>query len=865
MPSFGTLHFGLKDTQVWSGVYDFGETQFDYEWVDSTQLKVRAYRNLVLSGAIVDPSAGTGRHFWWFDNSDPVPGNWYLRRDSVSGAANWASEVSTSVAAALPHIDSSYTGYIMLDNEHLTSGKYWQNAMQTQQPGDYGDFDKAAAHTAVMIPAFQTVLAQLQSDFPLATLYFYQVIHASGGNKTLRYLEKVPPESVFHGTGADDDYNPLIVDQGVMDGHSYQLSETISDLGTPEGKREYHRANLTRLKAHADANSVPLIASFWIHSASHLYGVWDHEAMQIFFEVLVELGIPDAVVLGDTDLFASSAALAGLDPGAAWREWVVEPAIDAGFLDPPGSTPPGDLTVSDVLPASGQQGATDLTLKISGSGFAETDVVTFSGTGITVKSSLLVGSHLEVVVDVDPGATLGARNVTVTSVLLGVGTLTGGFTVYETSRPAITVTRVDPDRMERGDEGVIAIVGTQFYDGVTVDMDDIVISNIDVETSKLLLVTVQVDDEAVLGARSVTVAGDADIPPQLEDGFAVVLESEGFKCEIRSAVGHDLTIVVRDESTWGEWLATSNDLLELEFASEQISNTIGNSDGRHWIFDTQKRAPEPGNHGRHDPGGSVVGEMQFGGAWPFLMRHALGEPSSGAGPGSTTQHVMVGSLALPIGFSLEKRIRFGSDTTYLRYLGCKVDKFFGRFSVGEIPRVRAAIIAGSETVPGVSAEIPTQQTQIRSPRVSATSIQMNIGAGLVPVGHIESIEFLIDNNLNGNKYDIFSGASRTGLPVGRRTVTGSMTAMFTPAGWQMYQRFRENGTVALKVEATDGDYLFLLEIPNARLRGTPAPQVVGGGPISVDFQWFGAYDATVGSDIRVTINSDDPSLSTISP
>lgn len=335
------------------------------------------------------------------------------------------------------------------------------------------------------------------------------------------------------------------------------------------------------------------------------------------------------------------------------------------------------------------------------------------------------------------------------------------------------------------------------------------------------------------------------------------------------ATGHSNRhiLVVRDEAVWGVWLDSGNDLLELEYARDGVANRIDAVDGRHWVFDGQNRAPDAGLHGLADPGGQVTGEMQFSGAWPFLLRHALGEPTTSAGPGTTTKHVLIGRTALPVGFSLEKRMTLTDGTErFLRYLGCKIGELSIRFAIGEIPQCRATIVAGQETTPGASAELATMQSQIRSPHVHQTSITMDFGAGPQTVGVVEVLECLINNRLERGKYDVFNGASRSGIPVGPRTVSGTMRVHMSDDGWTLYSNWRSNAVFAVRLAAADpegGDYLFQLKLPRLRLRGTPAPQVAGRGPVSLEFGWHAEYDATTLSDIEITLHSDDPSLSTM--
>lgn len=105
-------------------------------------------------------------------------------------------------------------------------------------------------------------------------------------------------------------------------------------------------------------------------------------------------------------------------------------------------------TLTGISPASGVQGATGLTLDITGTNFAPGATVTFTGTGVTVTSAGISADQttITVTVNIDPGATLGPRDVIVNTngVTLGAdGKVT--FTVNPASTgPNVTVSLVTP-------------------------------------------------------------------------------------------------------------------------------------------------------------------------------------------------------------------------------------------------------------------------------------------------------------------------------------------------------------------------------------------------------------------------------------
>lgn len=102
------------------------------------------------------------------------------------------------------------------------------------------------------------------------------------------------------------------------------------------------------------------------------------------------------------------------------------PTAGSGGGTPP--TPGAAPTVSSVSPSSGTAGTT-LTVTISGTNFTDAATVSFSGTGITVNSTTFGSStSLTVSITIDSTATLGSRDVTVTT-SSGSGTGSGVFSV----------------------------------------------------------------------------------------------------------------------------------------------------------------------------------------------------------------------------------------------------------------------------------------------------------------------------------------------------------------------------------------------------------------------------------------------------
>jgi hypothetical protein len=164
---------------------------------------------------------------------------------------------------------------------------------------------------------------------------------------------------------------------------------------------------------------------------------------------------------------------------------------------------------SSLEPNNGGQGAVSRTLLLTGTaGIYPGQSVTFSGTGITTKSTTYQGdSVLKVVVDIASDATLGARDVTVanTGDPSNTTTFAGKFTV--TAAP--TITTVAPATVGQG--GVVdgTITGTLFQEGATVSVSGTgvtaAVKDDPAVTATSIPVTFTVGESAATGPRDVTV------------------------------------------------------------------------------------------------------------------------------------------------------------------------------------------------------------------------------------------------------------------------------------------------------------------------------------------------------------------------
>jgi hypothetical protein len=167
-------------------------------------------------------------------------------------------------------------------------------------------------------------------------------------------------------------------------------------------------------------------------------------------------------------------------------------------------------TVTSTSPASRGQGATNQTIKLTGTGFVngETLAASFSGTGITVNSTSFVSAtEVTASVTIEAGAATGKRSVSVTNGDAGVGTSGEVFTV----NAGPTVTSVTPSSGDAGGAQNVIVKGSNFGAGATASFGTgVTVNSTTVTNSSELSVKITIEAGATPGTRTVTVTNPTD-------------------------------------------------------------------------------------------------------------------------------------------------------------------------------------------------------------------------------------------------------------------------------------------------------------------------------------------------------------------
>jgi hypothetical protein len=212
-------------------------------------------------------------------------------------------------------------------------------------------------------------------------------------------------------------------------------------------------------------------------------------------QMTATLAIGRSVALGARDLTVTNAA-----PGGG-------PATLPGAFSVQNPVP----TLASIAPATATIDQT-LDIVLTGTDFFTGATTADFGAGITVNSTTIdtTGTHLTANVKIAAAAVVGTRSVTVTNGVPGGGsaTLAGALTV---GNPVPTISSVSPNVGGKGQTMSVAIVGTNFIQGVTsADFGlGIVVSSVTVNSPTTLTASIAIDPNTIAAARSVSVINAA--------------------------------------------------------------------------------------------------------------------------------------------------------------------------------------------------------------------------------------------------------------------------------------------------------------------------------------------------------------------
>jgi hypothetical protein len=337
-------------------------------------------------------------------------------------------------------------------------------------------------------------------------------------------------------------------------------------------------------------------------------------------------------------------------------------------------------------------------------------------------------------------------------------------------------------------------------------------------------------------------------------------------CRPNRATGSRTQLSVQEETCWGTLGENSDPVaaqnpIGFDFETESLSNQINSIDSALQREDRMRSAPQLGNQ---RPGGTISGELQPNGAWPLIMKHALGGSvtTNGSGP---YVHEMEGDVTLPEGLSIQKKFSYPSGAVkYFHYLGSRVQQVEITAANEGIIKAAAEILAKSETTPIIPFDTLPAYPASNEPFNSfhgAIMLDSNADGTRTPISTLSRLVLRVNNSIDGDQFALDGSPYRADLPEDQRIVSGEVDAFFTQDNFALYERTIANDTVSMEFTISRGALSWQFTLPALKLR-LQTPQAGGRGPLTLTSTFEGFRDPVLGTDIMLAITNNDPSIST---
>jgi hypothetical protein len=208
--------------------------------------------------------------------------------------------------------------------------------------------------------------------------------------------------------------------------------------------------------------------------------------------------------------------------------------------------PPAGPTITSISPNSGTQGVS-VPVTLTGTNFVSGAAVNVSGSGVTVSNvSVVSTTQLTATFTIASNATLGARNVTVTTSAGTSGAVT--FTVNVLTA-APTLSSISPSSGTQGATVPVTLTGTDFVSGAAVNVSGsgVTVSNVSAVSTTQLTATFTIASNASAGTVNVTVTTPAgtsgSVPFGINAPAPPVIASLGPTSVIAGGTSFTLTVI----------------------------------------------------------------------------------------------------------------------------------------------------------------------------------------------------------------------------------------------------------------------------------------------------------------------------------
>ena len=230
--------------------------------------------------------------------------------------------------------------------------------------------------------------------------------------------------------------------------------------------------------------------------------------------------------------------------------------------------------------------------------------------------------------------------------------------------------------------------------------------------------------------------------------------------------GANVKLVIDTETTY-KTNPGSPDGMILPFVSESIQQKKGTISSKTIRADRNPQRPGSGNKA---VGGDIGFELspEYG----RLLKHIFGSYSKTGEAAPYTHTFKIGSL--PVGMFLMKQFGDLDTAKYFWYNGLKVNSFKLSAKTEGMIDCSVNLIGAKETIS--AAVYDATPTDLGHTPFDSTEITLSQGGSPLAVG--TTIDFTLENGLDGKSYTIGGGGEIRSLPAGTAKVTGTLEALF---------------------------------------------------------------------------------------
>lgn len=269
--------------------------------------------------------------------------------------------------------------------------------------------------------------------------------------------------------------------------------------------------------------------------------------------------------------------------------------------------------------------------------------------------------------------------------------------------------------------------------------------------------------------------------------------------------------------------------------------------------------------GTQRPFGTVPFELSPQG-WNNFFYDLLGGTVTTTGAGPYT-HVLKGSVALPVGFTMEQQHldQSGGDNPYYGFLGGRVDTVDLSMNIDQVVTgTMAALFREAMAPAGSSMNSGSAPTAPTDDPYTSTQVAVYEGSSLTLLGIAEQANLRISNGLTNfrDRGFILGTNLAANLKPGTRSVTGSLRLKFQNSSF--VTKAKTAASTKLRFLMSNGTYSAQFDIGTAEILPVDGswPSIADDGPISINVNFKAQKDTTNGTDIKATLIVPESSIIT---